>query len=297
MLALVPAFALAAQAPPSQPAGAPTDPAAAATALVPAWVAEATREATSPRMPAHRSFRLHSARLGEDRHINVYLPPGYASDARRRYPVLYMPDGGMREDFPHVATDVDRLIRAGQMRPMIVVGIENTQRRRDMTAPTSVASDRTIAPRVGGAAAFRAFIAEELMPDVRKRYRSNGHTAIIGESLAGLFVIETLFAQPRLFDTWIALSPSLWWNDQALVHGAEARLRAWPRGLQRRFVFASAGDDDVGDAVGRLQAALRAAAPKALEWTCLRRPDLRHATIYRALSPSLLGALFPPDSQ
>jgi len=53
------------------------------------------------------------------------------------------------------------------------------------------------------------------MPEVRRRYRDNGETAIVGESLAGLFVLETFFDEPQLFDTHIALSPSLWWNDQA----------------------------------------------------------------------------------
>lgn len=244
-------------------------------------------------MPPHEAFSLPSRVLGETRHINVYLPPGYATHPQQRYPVLYMPDGGMQEDFPHVASDVDAAIRAGAMRPMLVIGIENTQRRRDMTAPTEVASDRTIAPHVGGAAAFRAFIADELMPAVRARYRSNGHTAIIGESLAGLFVMESFFAQPRLFDTWIALSPSLWWNDGALARGAATRLRQWP-GLTRTLYFASASDDVIGNSLDLLQAALRTAAPEGLTWYYEPRPDLHHADIYRRLSPSVFRKLFPP---
>lgn len=244
-------------------------------------------------MPPHSSFTIHSTILKETRLINVYTPPGYAVHPDTRYPVLYMPDGGMQEDFPHVATDVDSAIRAGAMRPMIVIGIENTERRRDMTAPTRVASDRKIAPHVGGAAAFRAFIATELMPQVRQRYRTNGKTAIVGESLAGLFVMETFFAQPQLFDTYIALSPSLWWNGGALARGAAARLRHWPH-LTRRLYFASAGDDIIGNSLDVLQAALRKTAPRGLAWHYQPRPDLRHANIYRRLSPSVFRKLFPP---
>jgi hypothetical protein len=70
----------------------------------------------------------------------------------------------MAEDFPHVTATVQSLITAGAMRPFIVVGIENPERRRDMTGPTEVAEDRKIAPRVGGSAAFRTFIRDELMP-------------------------------------------------------------------------------------------------------------------------------------
>lgn len=245
-------------------------------------------------MPVHESFSIDSSVLGETRRINVYTPPGYAASISTRYPVLYMLDGGMQEDFPHVASDVDAAITAGQMRPMVVVGIENTERRRDMTGPTTVASDRAIAPHVGGAAAFRQFIADELMPEVRHRYPTNGRTAIVGESLAGLFVIETLFAQPQLFDTCIALSPSLWWNNQAFVKAAPARLQAWP-GLKRSLYFASAGDDDIGNAIVALQAALRSAHPEGLTWHYDARPGLHHSDIYRRLSPTVFRKLFPPD--
>lgn len=243
--------------------------------------------------PTHSTFTIRSKVLDEVRVINVYTPPAYARRTQTRYPVLYMPDGGLKEDFPHVAADVDAAIRDGSMRPMIVVGIENTYRRRDMTAPTEVASDRKIAPTVGGAAAFRAFMATELMPQVRRRYRTNGNTAIVGESLAGLFVLDTFFAQPKLFDTYIALSPSLWWNDQALARGAAARLKRWPPGLRRTLYFASAGDDGIEVAVGTLRAALQSTAPSGLVWIYRARPDLRHHNIYRRLSPSVFRELFP----
>src|SRR5262249_17532326 len=150
-------------------------------------------------------------------------PPGYNDASGATYPLLYMPDGGDGEDFPHVIATVDAAIRAGEMRPLIVVGVENTERRRDMTGPTTVESDKAIAPHDGGSAALRAFFRDELMPAMRARVRGNGRTAIIGESLAGLFIIETFFLAQDTFDVYIALSPSLWWNDRALVRGA----RAW----------------------------------------------------------------------
>lgn len=247
-------------------------------------------------MPPCASFILDSAVLKEARHINVYLPPAYDRRADARYPVMYMPDGGTQEDFPHVAIDVDRAIRSGEMRPTIVVGIENTQRRRDMTPYTRVESDRKIAPHVGGAAQFRRFLAEELMPDVRRRYRTNGKTAIVGESLAGLFVMDTFFAQPKLFDTYIALSPSLWWNHEALAHGAAARLQRWPD-LERTLYIASANDDTLGDAFQVLRNALQSVAPPGLTWYYEPRTDLHHEDIYRRLSPSVFRRLFPAERQ
>ena len=132
-----------------------------------AFVASTTAFAdTATPVVAHESFTLPSSHPAEARHINVYKPPGYDT-CKGRYPVLYMPDGGLEEDFPHVAEAVDKATRKGEIQPLVVVGIEHTQRRRDMTAPTHVASDQELAPQVRGSAAFRALIANELVPVVQ----------------------------------------------------------------------------------------------------------------------------------
>lgn len=247
-------------------------------------------EAAEP-VPPHQSFTLESAALKETRRINVYTPPGYEAAGATRYPVLYMPDGGLEEDFPHIATTVDTAIRAGEMRPLIVVGIENTERRRDLTGPTEVEKDRKIARRVGGSAAFRRFIRDELMPQVRRQYRVTDETGIIGESLAGLFIVETFFLQPKLFGTYIALDPSLWWNSEELVRKAAGRLKAQPD-LRNVLYLSSANEEDIAAAVARLVEALRANAPAGLKWQFDPRPDLRHDTIYRAVAPQVLRKWF-----
>src|SRR5437764_12712507 len=136
------------------------------------------------------TFTIDSNILGETRRINVYLPPGYVESRSARLPMLYMPDGGIGEDFLHVAGLVQVSVGNGTMRPFILVGIENTERRRDMTGPTENEQDKKIAPRVGGSAAFRAFIRRELMTQVKARYRTTDETAIVGEPLAGQFVAE-----------------------------------------------------------------------------------------------------------
>ena len=144
------------------------------------------------------TFTISSKILGETRRINVYVPPAYAETPTTRLPVLYMPDGGIAEDFLHIAGLVQVSVGNGTMRPFILVGIENTQRRRDLTGPTSNEEDKKIAPKVGGSREFRAFIRDELMPEVKSRYRATNETAIVGESLAGLFVVETFLLEPDL---------------------------------------------------------------------------------------------------
>lgn len=241
-------------------------------------------------VPAHHSFTLVSRVLAETRSIHLYTPPGYATAPDTRYPLLYVPDGGLDEDLPHLLRSVDAAIRAGDIRPVIVVGIANTERRRDMTGPTQIAADRDIAPRVGGSANFRAFLRDELMPEIARRVRSSGETAIIGESLAGLFIVETFLHAPDMFDAAIAISPSLWWNDRSLVRGATQALQARPHRPSTLFLT-HAGDDDDG-AIAALAQILRRAAPADLRLVFAPMPAEQHSTIYRAVAPAALRAVF-----
>src|SRR5690606_1498311 len=98
-----------------------------------------------------------------------------------------MPDGGVQEDFPHIANTLSELIQNKKIPPFILVGIENTERRRDLSPPTEVEKDKEIAPVVGGSAVFRAFVQNELIPEINAKYRTTNEKGIIGESLAGLF--------------------------------------------------------------------------------------------------------------
>jgi uncharacterized protein len=239
------------------------------------------------------TFTIDSKILNETRRINVYLPPVYTESPAARLPVLYMPDGGMGEDFLHVAGLVQVSVGNATMRPFLLVGIENTQRRRDLTGPTENMEDKKIAPRVGGSEAFRKFIREELMTQVKERYRTTGETAIVGESLAGLFVMETLLLEPDLFDTYIAFDPSLWWNDQKLVNGAGQRLAARPK-LKKTLYFASSGDSGLDVIAQRLTEVLSKSAPPGLTWYYERMPEEKHSTIYHPAALKAFRMMFKP---
>ena len=243
------------------------------------------------------TFTIDSELLHEVRRINVYLPPGYSESPDVRFPVLYMPDGGMQEDFLHVAGLVQVSVGNGTMRPFVLVGIENTERRRDMTGPTTQEEDRKIAPRVGGSAPFRRFIRTELMPRVKARYRTTDETAVVGESLAGLFVVETFLLEPDLFDSYLAFDPSLWWNGERLVTEAEKRLRARPmRGSRKALFLASSSEPQLAVLTERLAAALKAhaGAGTGLEWHYLPMPEETHATIYHPAALRAFRAMFKP---
>jgi predicted alpha/beta superfamily hydrolase len=250
------------------------------------------QEKASP-LVVGETFTIDSRILGETRRINVYLPPGYAESRDSRIPVLYMPDGGMAEDFLHVAGLVQISVSNGTMRPFLLVGIENTQRRRDMTGPTQNEEDKKIAPRVGGSEAFRRFLREELMPRVKSRYRTTQEAAIVGESLAGLFVVETFLLEPELFDTYIAIDPSLWWNNQSLVNGAAERLRSRP-GLEKTLYLASSDEKGIAEITQRFAEILSKNAPSRVHWHSERMPEEKHSTIYHPAALKAFRAVLGP---
>ena len=255
--------------------------------------------AASPSAPLviGETFTIDSKILGETRRINVYPPPGYDKSPALRVPVLYMPDGGMAEDFLHVAGLIEVLVGDNTMRPFLLVGIENTERRRDMTGPTENPEDKKIAPHVGGSAAFRKFVREELKPEVKRRYRTTEETAVVGESLAGLFVVETLFKDPTLFDTYLAFDPSLWWNNAALVKNAEKELQAKPD-LKKTLYFASSDEKGIIENTEKLAEILTKSAPVGLHWHYEKMPEEQHSTIYHPAALRAFRAdLAPPEKK
>jgi uncharacterized protein len=241
------------------------------------------------------TFTIESKVLKETRRINVYLPPGYAQSKDVRAPVLYMPDGGIAEDFLHVAGLVQISVTNGTMRPFLLVGIENTQRRRDLTGPTQHEDDKKIASVVGESAAFRRFMRDELMPQVKRRYRTTYETAIVGESLAGLFVIETFLLDPDMFDTYVAIDPSLWWNDQELVRGAAVRLRARPQ-LKKTLYLASSDEKGIAEATQRLAGVLGKNAPSGVQWHYHPMPEEKHQTIFHPAALKGFRVVFAPKA-
>lgn len=108
------------------------------------------------------------------------------------------------------------------MPEMLVVAIENTDRTRDMTPPTQEPRFAERMPTNGGAAGFRAFIADELVPWLDENYRTRPYRILVGHSFGGLFAIDFLVTRPDVFNGYIAISPSLQWNEQRLLDRVEA---------------------------------------------------------------------------
>lgn len=165
------------------------------------------------------TLEWESSVLGEKRVLNVYLPLSYSWDTAKVYPVIYLLDGSMDEDFVHISG----LVQFGSyswvnMLPeSIVVGIANIDRRRDFTFPSGNKQDVKNNPTSGHSENFIEFIENELIGIVNDRYRTTQEKTIIGQSLGGLLATEILFKKPDMFDNYIIISPSLWWNDESLL--------------------------------------------------------------------------------
>lgn len=248
------------------------------------------RELTAQPLTVGETFTVDSRIMREPRRVNVLVPTVYGQKIEGPLPVLYMLDGGLDEDFLHVAGLVQVLASNGGMRPFLLVGIPNTSRRRDMTGPTSSAEDRKIAPEVGGSATFRRFIKEELMPTVRARYQTTEEAAIIGESLAGLFVLETFFVDPDMFGTYIALDPSLWWADQSLLRSAGDRLGVLPSSAMgsKNVFLASSSEPALAAVSAQLAAIFESHRGGRIAFHYVPMPTESHASIYH---PAALQAL------
>ena len=240
----------------------------------------------SDQIPAHDSTEIFSVVLSENRKINIWVPPDYTT-RMDSYPVLYMLDGGINEDFPHIANTVSQLIMENKIPKLILVGIPNTTRRLDLTGETEIASDRKIAPKVGGSAAFRKFINDELFPMISKKYRVKAERGIIGESLAGLFITETFLTAPEMFDFYIAMDPSLWWNDHYLVKNAQLFLEKLPDS-PKRFWFAGSPAKDIYRYTDRLAGILNKSHLPALQWFYSREKNEQHSTIFKATKEKAL---------
>lgn len=166
-----------------------------------------------------KSIQIKSAVLGETRDLNIYLPLSYTSDSARSYPVIYLLDGSKDEDFIHISG----LVQFGsfpwiKMIPeSIVVGIGNVDRKRDFTFPSHSERDLKELPTSGGSEKFIGFLEKELQPFIESAFRTTDTTTIIGQSLGGLLAAEILFEKPNLFDNYIIVSPSLWWDNESLL--------------------------------------------------------------------------------
>jgi predicted alpha/beta superfamily hydrolase len=171
---------------------------------------------------------INSHILGESRHILIHVPDAHEKHPEQRYPVVYLLDGDSH--FPSVMGMIQQLteVNGNRLFPnMILVGIPNTNRQRDLTptqAKTSPYGDSSSVRNTGGGEKFTSFIEKELIPYIDSHYPTAPYRVLIGHSLGGLLVINTLINHPNLFNGYLAIDPSMWWDDRKLLLQTETVL-------------------------------------------------------------------------
>lgn len=169
---------------------------------------------------------IQSNVLAEKRTLNIYLPEGYKQNDAKKYPVIYLLDGSADEDFIHIVglVQFNSFEWINQVPKSIVVGIATVDRKRDFTFPTTIKEDAVKYPTVGHSNLFIAFIEKELQPYIDAKFKTSADKTIIGQSLGGLLATEILLTKPSLFNRYIIISPSLWWNNGSLLNHKTAIL-------------------------------------------------------------------------
>lgn len=233
------------------------------------------------------SHTLQSRVLNEAREINVWLPPGY-DGTTDRYTVLYLIDGGVEQDFPHIAGLGQLGAVSYTYAPLIIVGVKTGTRIAELTPPPADARYRTAFPNAGGAARFRDFLRTEVIPFINARYRTNDSRAVIGESLAGLFIVDTFLNEPALFNDYVAVSPSLWWDDRALARSSARLLSQHPGSSRRLYLSIADEGGTMRDGVDTFRAAAEAAQTRVTLHFSDRSAGESHATTFH---PAALDAL------
>jgi enterochelin esterase-like enzyme len=210
---------------------------------------DAAADTPHPRLHLHRAF--HSHQLPDDRDLIVYVPPEYDRHPERTYPVLYMHDGqnlfdGRTSFIPgrtwQVREHADAAIEAGEVEPLVIVGIYNTGDRR----LAEYTYERDWQRGGGEAAKYGLLLTEELLPWIASRYRvrTDRHsTGLGGSSLGGLVTLYLGLRHARNFGKLAVMSPSVWWNHKSILgYLNEQAPQVWER--PRMWL-------DVGDHEGR----------------------------------------------
>ena len=232
-----------------------------------------------PRTGTVKRLTVKSAVLGEERNVLVRTPVGYETN-KLSYPVLYMTDGD--DHINHTSSSIEFLTENGRMPDLIVVGVMNTDRTRDLTpvkSTTKNAAGELQFPTSGGADNFLKFFETELIPEIEKQYRVQPYRIFAGHSLGGLFAIHAMITKPGLFNSYIAVSPSLQWENKEELKRAEDFLKAQKE--MKVTLFVSIGNEPgaIGESFDSFKELLSKTNIKGFDWQAERMADEDHGSV------------------
>lgn len=161
---------------------------------------------------------LSSKILGQERKVWIHIPNSNGGNKikdKGHYPVIYLLDGS--ENFNTVVSITEHMSESGLCPPMIVVGIVHANRVSDLT----IGTDKELPGIIGNGEKFMSFVGKELIPYIDTTYPTTTYKTFIGHSLGGLTVMNAFLHQPNLFNSYVSLDGSLWWDNNKIVKEAK----------------------------------------------------------------------------
>lgn len=245
--------------------------------LIYTWTPDVYAQAAGEPVIVGSKIQLHSRILNETRTLLIATPAGYDQETER-YPVLYMLDG--EDNFVQVVGIVQSLADADRIPPILVVGIANTERERDLAPQTEVELEIRFHPKSGGANEFLKFISSELIPYVDLHYRTRPYKMLVGHSLGGLFAVYALASEPKLFNAYIAIDPTtLSWNNGSVIAKAQTTFKSLRELSCDLYVAATDESGASLSTIQRLGQTLEEAHLKGFRWTFKQMPGETHTSI------------------
>jgi predicted alpha/beta superfamily hydrolase len=236
---------------------------------------------------------IFSKTLNEERNFWIYLPPDYDNKkfAPAKYPVVYLLDA---ENNFHSYTGIQQSLAKGpyaMIPQMIVVGITNTNRTRDLT-PTEgnrqafFDKSKKMFQQSGGNKNFITFLETELRPYIDSHYRTSGYNVLNGHSFGGLTAVNILLHHTKLFNAYTIIDPSLWWDNEIMIKKADSVFDK--KDFENRSIYVAMANKisipqdtttDMARGIRKFEKLLIFKKPKNLRWAFKYYEDEDHGTI------------------
>ncbi|MBC9795005.1 alpha/beta hydrolase-fold protein [Sinomicrobium weinanense] len=216
---------------------------------------------------------VNSKVLGQKRYIEVFTPPNYTPESTNTYDVLYVLDGGNWNT--GLVKQTQHFVEGeGNMPSTIIVSVMGIDRNRELT-PTSMENWKGS----GEGEKFLRFIKSELVPYIDKKYPSNGDNTLWGHSLSGMFVLYAMLQETSTFKSYIAVDPSLWWDELYIPKMAGSKLPALNTKNTTLFIAGREGTALNEMKIDTMKAILSEKAPENLKWKVVLYPDESHSSV------------------
>ncbi len=226
--------------------------------------------ATAQDFPGKRDS-LYSEILKEKRVIQVALPRGYNPESGEQYEVMYILDEG---NIKIISAIQQYNEEEAYMPPIILVALYNIDRDRDF-----LPSHSSDIPTSGGADKFLSFFKQELIPYINKTYPTNGHNLLFGHSFGGVFATYALLTEPQLFDNYLAVDPSYWWDKGYMNKLAARKIEQQLPTRKSIYITGREGQEFVGMGLPGMDSVLKSKAPKELNWKVVSYANETHGSV------------------